>query len=418
MHTLIARLTVAMLAGVAIVTSSPASASTYGVVYSFQGSGDAEAPISGLLNIPGVSGTTLYGTTPFGGTGSCHYQNFSGCGTIYTADPSTGAETVVYSFTGSDGYQPSAALISVGGTLYGTTGFGGANGVGTVFAFDRSTNTLTVLHSFGSGDGTYPFASVTYVGGKLYGTTQYGGTANKGTVYSIDPSTGAESVVYSFQGGTSDGASSIAGLTSYNSKLYGTTLGGGTGTCTGGCGTVFSFDPMTNAESVVYSFQGGSDGANPYAGLINVGSTLFGDTRGGGSGTGCITTGCGVVFSVNPTTGAETVLHTFTGPDGANPLASLINVSGTLYGTTNQGGIGISGTTYGTIYSINLLTGVETVRHSFGNGTDGRSPRTTLINVSGTLYGTTICGGTGGSATSCGTVGSEPGYGTVFSYTP
>lgn len=413
MNRMIARLTFALLAGTAIVTSGSADAGTYSLVYSFSGggSGDGAAPLAGLLSVPGTSGAMLYGTTVFGGTGGCHLLGFSGCGTVFNWDTAGSAESVVHSFTGTDGFQPSAALISVGGNLYGTAGFGGPCGCGVVFRTDPSTGTTTAVHAFTSGgDGAYPFASLTNVSGKLYGTTQYGGASNDGTIYSYDTSSGVEAVEYSFAGG-SDGAQSIAGLTSIGGKLYGTTLQGGAS----GDGTVFVFDPATGVETVLHSFAGGSsDGMHPYAGVVAIGNTLYGATKGGG-GTGCGGTGCGVVFSYNLTTGTESVVHAFSGPDGANPLASLVYAGGTLYGTTVSGGIGVSGSTYGTIYAINPITGAETVLHSFGSGSDGRAPRTTLVNVGGTLYGTTACGGTGGTATSC---SGDPGFGTVFAYTP
>jgi uncharacterized repeat protein (TIGR03803 family) len=398
---MISCLTLAMLTGAAIVISSPASASSYAVVYSFTGggSGDGADPVAGLLSVPGTSGAKLYGTTAFGGT--------AGRGTVFTLNPASSVEAVVHSFTGSDGVQPSAALINVGGTLYGTTGFGGAacfpDGCGTVFKLDPATGVVTVVHSFapGTGDGGYPFASLTNVGGKLYGTTQYGGASKKGTVFSYDPATGTETIEYSFAGG-SDGMEPLSGLTKLNGLLYGTTVNGGTA----GDGTVFAFDPATGAESVVYTLLGGSDGAHPLAGVSNVSGKLYGAAnRGGGTGTGCGGSGCGVVFSVDPATGGETIVHTFTGGDGANPGASLIDIGGTLYGTTLSGGISLMGTGHGTIYSIDVATGTETLLHSFGLGSDGQNPRTTLIDVSGVLYGTTMRGGASG-------------FGTVFGYTP
>lgn len=403
MRSIIARLTLGMFAAAAIATISPASASTYAVVSSFSGGGsDGYYPVSGLLNVGGIA----YGTTPFGGTGSCSGPAGSGCGTIYALNLATGVRTIVHSFTGSDGTSPSAVLINISGILYGTTGFGGAScspsGCGTVFKFDPSTSTLTTLHSFAAsgGDGTYPFSSLINVSGTLYGTTQYGGSSNNGSVYTINPSSGAESVVYSFAGG-SDGSQSIAGLINISGKLYGTTLHGGSA----GEGTVFAYDTGTGTESVVYSFQGGSsDGANPYAGVINVSGTLYGATRHGG--TGCSGTGCGTVYSLNPSTGTETVVHFFSGSDGANPEANLLNAGGTLYGTTLNGGVSASSTTGGTLYSIDTATSAETVLHSFGAGSDGNQPRTSLIlTLGGVLYGTTIAGGASN-------------LGTVFSYTP
>jgi len=123
-------------------------------------------------------------------------------------------------------------------------------------------------------------------------------------------------------------------------NLYGTTQQGGTGACyffdgrrkiKVGCGTVFKLD-TTGHETVLYSFLGGSDGQEPYFGLVldAVGS-LYGTTSGGGPGT---------VFKVDAA-GNETVLHRFTGSDGANPGGPLVfDANGNLYGTTYQGGTG------------------------------------------------------------------------------
>ena len=104
---------------------------------------------------------------------------------------------------------------------------------------------------------------------------------------------------------------------------------------------MFSFDLNTGAEKVIYTFQGGSDGAVPYAGLIDVNGTLYGTTSYGGS-TGCGGRGCGTAFSIDPNTGAEKVIYSFCSQqnctDGAYPQAGLISVNGSLYGTTSAGG--------------------------------------------------------------------------------
>jgi uncharacterized repeat protein (TIGR03803 family) len=251
----------------------------------------------------------------------------------------------------------------------------------------------TVLHAFHTGgDGLYPEAGLVDVNGTLYGTTEVGGTHDDGAVFSVDPTTGAETVVYSFAGGT-DGADPFAGLIDVKGTLYGTTANGGG---TYNYGTVFSLDPATGAETVLHSFGGGTDGGIPVASLIDVKGTLYGTTKVGG------TVGAGTVFSLDLATGVETVLHSFAGgSDGTYPVAGLIDVKGTLYGTTE-----IEGTNgFGTAFSLDPVTGAETVLYSFGGGTDSENPEGSLIDVKGTLYGTAGRGGTYD-------------YGTVFSLDP
>jgi len=160
---------------------------------------------------------------------------------------------------------------------------------------------------------------------------------------------------------------------------------------------------------LLYSFQGGSDGANPYSDLIDVRGTLFGTTYAGG-GAGCAPSGCGTVFSVTKQ-GEESVLYRFKGSsDGARPQAGLIDVDGVFYGTTDFGGGCPSGGNCGTIFSL-TPSGGETVLHAFQGGADGDDPQSALLDVGGTFYGTTEFGG----GTKC---FRNNGCGTSFSITP
>jgi uncharacterized repeat protein (TIGR03803 family) len=315
----------------------------YKSLYSFDGK-DGGAPYAGLLNVNG----TLYGTTYAGGV-NCESSSFAtGCGTVFKITPS-GKEALLYSFKGGykDGETPHADLINVNGTLHGTTVYGGANctssgACGTVFSITPSGKEA-LLYSFDGKDGEYPYAGLINVKGKLYGTTYRGGANGYGTVFSITPS-GKGRVLHSF--GSGDGVGPYAGLLNVNGTLYGTTYHGGTH----GSGTVFSIT-TSGKETVLYSFKGGSgDGASPAAGLLNVNGTLYGTTSNGGSGSCLLSSyalGCGTVFSIT-TSGKETVLHSFKGGtgDGRYPEAGLINVNGTLYGTTSSGGANRDGTVF------------------------------------------------------------------------
>jgi len=361
-----------------IVHSPAAAATTEQVLWSFGNGTDGQQPYAGLLDVGGLG--TLYGTTSGGGT----YHN----GTLFSLNLATHAEAVLWSFgNGFDGQQPYANVISVNGKLYGATTAGGNDDVGTVFSFDPVGNVETVLHSFDVSNGQGPLY-LTKVRDKLYGTTPWGGPGSgyNGTVYSVHLTTGATRVLYYFGNGT-DSSHPYGALINVNGTLYGTAYAGGIY----GYGTVFSFNPETHAEHLLWSFGNGTDGQSPSAGLINVKGTLYGTTYSGG------TYGYGTVFSLNPTTDVETVLWSFgNGADGQNPNKRLTNVNGTLYGTTVFGGTYSDG---GTVFSLNPQTHVETVLWSFGNGTDGLYPESDLLNVNGTLYGTTLYGGTyGGGA--------------------
>lgn len=100
--------------------------------------------------------------------------------------------------------------------------------------------------------------------------------------------------------------------------------------------------PTKFKEKVLWSFGNGADGAYPEASLINVNGVLYGTTETGGIRS------AGTVFSLDPSTGVEKVLHSFCSKrncgDGAYPVAGLIDVDGTLYGTTPGGGTYQSGT--------------------------------------------------------------------------
>lgn len=338
-------------------------------------------------------------------------------------DPASGTVKALHIFGGQDGWDVVAGLIDLNGMLYGTTEQGPGSGVGTVYSISKRGTEIT-LHDFGGGyaDGAYPSAGLVNMDGTLYGTTNQGGVGGSGspgcengcgTIYSITAS-GSEKVLYKFTG--PNGFGPAAGLIHVNGSLYGTaSLGGKSGDkCSDGfgCGTVFRVSGTGNL-TVLHEFAGGSDGADPVAGLVDVNGTLYGTTVEGG-GSGCNSrSGCGTVYSIS-TSGREKVLYSFSGgSDGSYPKATLVDVDGVLYGTTVEGGgSGCGGNGCGTVYSISTA-GVETVLHSFGGNSDGANPVSALVDVRGVLYGTTLNGGNG-TGSACDSMG----CGTVFALTP
>jgi uncharacterized repeat protein (TIGR03803 family) len=249
-----------------------------------------------------------------------------------------------------------------------------------------------VVHVFQGAptDGNQPQGALLNVGGTLYGTTWAGGANNYGTVYKVTPD-GNETVLYSFQGGL-DAQNPAGGLVEIGGVLYGTSYYGGAN----GEGAVFSVT-RKGVEKVLYSFSNTyADAQHPLAGLLNVNGTLYGTSDGDG------VTGQGAVYSITPS-GTETVLHYFGGADGAGPRAGLIEANGTLYGTTHGGGT--SGQlNLGTVFSI-TTSGTFTSLYSFNNTGDGNNPGYgNLVMLGGRLYGTASTGGANPNCNSCGTV--------------
>lgn len=257
--------------------------------------------------------------------------------------------------------------------------------------------TYTVLQTFtGGADGATPYAGlIPDAAGNLYGTTHLGGikgcnqgglVIGCGVVFKLD-SGGNETVLYRFTGGA-DGAEPYGALIRDTAgNVYGTAFQGGVGTCLGGgCGVVFKLDPAGN-ETVLYSFTGGADGANPGAGLIrNAAGNLYGTTSYGGDLNCNQQIGCGVVFKLD-SAGNETVLHTFTGADGQQPGGLIADAAGNLYGAAG-GGSGC-----GVVFKLDP-SGDETTLHNFTCGADGAFPSSALIrDAAGNLYGTTGSGG-------------------------
>lgn len=146
--------------------------------------------------------------------------------------------------------------------------------------------------------------------------------------------------------------------------------------------------------SVLHSFSG-SDGADPWtAPASDVAGNLYGTTSGG--------EGNGIVYKLAPD-GTLTVLHVFAGgSDGILPAGDvIIDSSGNIFGTTVDGGNACAESQgCGTVYEISA-GGTETVLHAFAGGLDGSGPDASLfMDRHGNLYGTTTAGGTNG----CGTV--------------
>jgi uncharacterized repeat protein (TIGR03803 family) len=401
----------ALTVGLGLIPAGCVTAQTLTNLYSFTAAvydssietdtnSDGAGPEGELI----LSGNTFYGTAVGGGTnGSGTVFAVHTDGTGFTNLHTFTALSVPFTGTNSDGAQPLGGLILSGNTLYGTAYGGGANNNGTVFAVNTDGTGFTNLHSFtalsGSfpgtnSDGAQPYAGLISSGSILYGAAYNGGTNGNGTVFAINTNGTGFTNLYSFtiisgpNYTNSDGANPEGGLILSGNTLYGTASDGGSG----GNGSVFAINTngtgFTNLYSFTAGFSGNSDGANPFAGLILSGNTLYGTTHSGGTDDG------GSAFAVT-TNGTDFMnLHSFTGgSDGDNPYAGLMVSGNTLFGTAGNGGNSFNGT----LFAVTTNGMGFTTLHTFTSNPDGNSPHASLILLGNTLYGTTSGGGTNGN---------------------
>lgn len=304
-----------------------------------------------------------------------------------------------------DGWTPASydarLLLGSDSNYYGTTTVGGTNGVGTVFQV-TSAGVYKTLHSFTGSttppDGSSPNGHLIEdpTSGYLYGTTQAGGANSYGTIFKIAKDGTGYSVVYSFAYST-DGAYPYAGLVESSSVLYGVTSQGGANSN----GTIFKINASGGTLTDLHDFAGsGSDGSQFYTSLVIIKSALYGSARAGGAN-------YGTIFTIGTGGTGFSVLHSFAGgaTEGGTPGGVCDGGNGMLYftvanGTTNG---------YGALESIPTTGGAPTVLKSFANATDGYNAEGEVVsNGSGSFYGATEYGGTDSTDAS--------GSGVIFKY--
>jgi uncharacterized repeat protein (TIGR03803 family) len=340
-------LLVVLAAALSLIPAGPARAQTFTTLYSFTNGSDGAYPKGGLI----LSGNTLYGMTQDGGTssnGTVFEVNTDGTGfaSLYSFTALDHSDSPPYTFN-SDGAHPNGGLVLSSNTLYGTAVEGGAWGEGTVFQLNTDGTGFATVFSFtyaNSDEGAQgPSAGVILSGNTLYGTTGAGGGGGgNGCVFSVDTN-GNFADLHGFTGG-SGGDTPEAGLILSGNTLYGTTVHDGTH----GFGTLFQVNTDGTGFAILHAFAGASDGAYPNGGLILSGNTLYGTASSGGAGRD------GTVFQVNTDGTGFTTLHAFSGnSDGANPEAGLILSGNTLYGTAEVlFQVNTDGTGFATLHSF------------------------------------------------------------------
>lgn len=332
-------------------------------------------------------GGLLYGVTHEGGTNT-------GKGAIFSIDTATNVVTLHYSFGSQTGESPMGRMIMAGnGKLYGVAVGGGltpgnmSGTSGTVFAIDTSNYSFSVIRQFsGVASLANPVGSLVKLNnGKLYGTCSYHiNSPNKGGVYSIVPnSTYTVERSFSNNDEVSNVSSPLTPLA--NGKLIGLANRGGTHI---NRGTIYMFDTTSKVPTTLLEFGTSLNGNVANGSLIMAANgKIYGTTREGG------TQRRGVLFSIDPLSSEQKVLHNFVTNNSApyTPDTKLFQApDGKLYGVTGRGG----NSDYGTIFSFDTVTNTLTRLYSFSGSTNGAYPKGNLLmDSSGMLFGTTNGGG-------------------------
>jgi uncharacterized repeat protein (TIGR03803 family) len=387
------------------ITTAAAAAQSFSVIHTFQTNLGAHPYAGVTVDQRG----NLYGTTAWGGQfnlGTAYQLRRAQSGFVYN---------LLHSFfMATDGAYPwDAPTIGPDGTLYATTRLGGIYNHGTIVNLQPPASVchaiscpwrVTTIHSFrNEEDGGEPVAAIIFdQAGNMYGTALSGGVPGPGVVYEMTRSNGnwVYQVLYSFTGGQDGGTPASPLMFDSAGNLYGTASAGGNSGCGGaGCGTIFR---LTNSGSgwtdqTLYTFQNGTDGAQPTAGLVIDGAgNLYGATC-------CGNANGGAVFLLSPSGGSFAFnLALDLSGSGPGPQNTLVrDRAGNLYGTTwGDGQFGL-----GTVFKLTPSNGgwIYSSLHDFTGGSDGANPQGGLVmDSNGTLYGTTYNGGASGSC--CGVV--------------
>jgi len=380
-------------------------ATTAGVVTPLHSFTGKDGNYAGLPLCEGLDGN-FYGVTQAGGI--TEVVPGYGAGAAFRMTPS-GTTTRIHSFGVQDIEARGSGLIQArNGWFYGAARFGGATGFGVVFR-TTAAGAFQVVHHFNNygtaPEGAYPNSVMQAKDGNFYGTTAYGGRFNYGTLWRMTPA-GKLTVLKHFKAAEGYVGSGEYGrlLQGKDGSLYGVGTYGGAGAA----GIVFRIT-TAGAFTVIHAFSG-PDGAHPH-GMLAQDSTglLYGTTNLGGAN------GYGTVFKLNTTGTLFTVLHSFTHDEGADAYGdTVLAPDGFLYGSCSRGGVNESGT----VWRVNRSTGALTVLYTFGSvpGDGGLCFGGLSLGPDGMLYGATYGGGTGAGGTLFRTDPATGTTATVFSF--
>jgi uncharacterized repeat protein (TIGR03803 family) len=428
-----------------------ASAQIYTEIVSFNGN-SAAGPKTPLTQ--GLDGN-LYGTTYYGGTGTCFDNEGIGCGVVFKIV--NGKLGIIYNFqTGAINYPGNSLLLAEDGNFYGTT----STGEGAIFKI-TPTGTLSTLYQFtGSSQGDHLSGGLIQTAdGNFYGTTEYGGASSAfcpsgcGTVFKLTPK-GVLTTIYSFcpQNYCPDGEYPAGSLVQGpDGNFYGTTIGGGLykegtifrvssqgvfkllytfpgninaifqnlilGTNGSFYGAAYSYAYQITRSGTFTELGGLGGGLLPHSLIQGSDGNLYGTTVEGGN------SNLGLIFEASTDGTSSESLYSFSGypSDGAYPFAGLVQATdGTFYGTTYAGGsspCNFDGAGCGTVFSydaglapfVALVRGMAKVGQTFivlGQGFTGATsvslngiPATFTVKSDTAMVVTVPAGATSGYVT-------------------
>jgi uncharacterized repeat protein (TIGR03803 family) len=371
-------------------------AATEKTVYSFSRFPHGTTP---LKNVTFDSAGNIYGTACEGGT---HND-----GTVFKLTPGTNGsytQTVLYSFSGSDGACPaSGVVLDSAGNIYGTASTGGNKsstcfqtaGCGLVFKLTPNGTTWKqqILYKFSGSDASFPSSLMWDQGGNLVGTAGPPSPNWNGIVFMLTPSGTAWNFTTLFSFPATGFANGLVGplVIDSSGNFYGATTYGGTH----GDGIVYelSYSGGTLVESVLYSFGAKGDGYSPLAGLVmDEAGNLYGSTPSGG------TLGYGSIFKLTRDTQSNwnySLIYNFKSvTDGWGPQGGVVlDGAGNVYGTTAAGGI--TSCSCGTAFELSPSssgTYTKTTIHNFSGAEQLGTIAALVLDSQGNLYGTTPFG--------------------------
>jgi uncharacterized repeat protein (TIGR03803 family) len=325
-----------------------------------------------------------------------------GFGVVFSYDIGTGTDHTPVHLNGKKlqltyGNPLGNLIQATNGKLYGMTWYGGTKGYGTAFCYNPKNGKDSVIISFTGPNGSYPAGSLLQASnGLLYGMTDSGGISNNGVFFSYNINTGKDSIILNFDD-TTNGANPLGNLIqAKNGWLYGMTSWGGDSLYKDG--VIFTYNPATGKDSIMHDFQY-YDGVSPDGTLMQASNgLLYGMTYEGN------TSNDGVLFCINPATAYDSVIFNFDSVHGRYPYFNSIMQAkdGMLYCLVSQGGNNDGGV----MFALDPVNGLDTTMFLSLDDIGGDYPDGSLIQAKdGLLYGMTEAGG-------------YSNYGTLFCYDP